>query len=57
MAPIEAPVLRDYVATGAERFFWDRATSFCVTELRRGTSLGGRLADLSGRSVLVATAS
>ena len=56
MARIEAPSLLDYVANiPAARFLHDRSASHCFTELTRGTSLGGRLADLAGRSVLVAT--
>ena len=58
MARVEAPSLRDYVASApAARYFWDRAVRACFTDLDRGTSLGGRLADLAGRSVLLATAS
>ena len=41
----------------APRFFWDRAASIRFTDLDRGTSFGGRLAELAGRSVLLATAS
>ena len=58
MARVEAPSLRDAVAnTSASRFFWDRTASACFTDLRHGTSLGGRLAELSDRSVLLATES
>ena len=58
MAGVEAPSLRTYVANApAARFIWDRAASVRFTDLARGTSLGGRLADLAGRSVLVTTAS
>ena len=64
MAGVEAPSLRAYVANApAERFIWDRAASVRFTDLARGTSLsrqtslGSRLADLAGRSVLVTTAS
>jgi acyl-coenzyme A synthetase/AMP-(fatty) acid ligase len=64
MAGAEAPALRDAIANAtAPRFFWDRAASVrytdfdCGTSLNRGTSLGGRRAELAGRSVLVATAS
>ncbi len=57
MARVEAPSLRDRVANApAPRFFRDRARSVRLTDLGRGTSLAGRLADLCGRSVLVATA-
>jgi acyl-CoA synthetase (AMP-forming)/AMP-acid ligase II len=58
MARVEAPSLRDYLAVAPERrFFWDRDRSVRFTDLDCATSLGGRLADLAGRSVLVATAS
>ena len=53
-----APSLRDRIAdAGPERFFWDRAARLCVDHLARGTSFGGRLAELAGRSVVVATSS
>ena len=58
MARIEAPSLRDYIAnTPTEKTFSDPIYSVSVTDLNRGTSLGGSVADLAGRSVLVATAS
>src|SRR5580700_561957 len=51
-----APSLRGRIAdAGPERFFWDRAARLCVNHLARGTSFGGRLAELAGRSVVVAT--
>jgi acyl-CoA synthetase (AMP-forming)/AMP-acid ligase II len=51
-----APSLRGRIAGAApERFFWDRAARLCVNHLARGTSFGGRLAELAGRSVVVAT--
>src|ERR1700719_2545497 len=53
-----APSLRGRIADAApERFFWDRAVRLCVNHLARGTSFGGRLAELAGRSVVVATSS
>ncbi len=58
MARVEAPSLRDSVANApAAQFFLDRSASVCFTDLDRGTSLGGRLSELAGRSVLLATAS
>jgi acyl-CoA synthetase (AMP-forming)/AMP-acid ligase II len=58
MARTEAPSLRDYVAAGpAPRFFWDRAVAVCRDDLVRGTSLGGRLRELAGRSVMLVTSS
>jgi len=57
MARIEAPSLRDYIAnTSAQKAFWDPAFSVTVADLNRGTSLGGLATDLTGHSVLVATA-
>jgi acyl-CoA synthetase (AMP-forming)/AMP-acid ligase II len=53
-----APSLRGRIAdAGPERFFSDRAARLCVNHLARGTSFGGRLAELAGRSVVVATSS
>jgi acyl-coenzyme A synthetase/AMP-(fatty) acid ligase len=58
MARAEAHSLRDRIAQCAsERFFWDRTAHVCVNRLVQGTSLGGRLAELAGRSVLLVTAS
>src|ERR1700685_2967019 len=58
MARTETPSLRDFIAPhSTERFFWDRAEGVCVNRLVDGTSLGGRLAELAGRSVLIAAAS
>jgi len=53
-----APSLKGRIADAEpERFFWDRAARLCVNHLARGTSLAGRLAELAGRSVVVATSS
>jgi acyl-CoA synthetase (AMP-forming)/AMP-acid ligase II len=58
MARAEAQPLRHYVGRGpADRSFFDRAAELRVADLARGTSLGGGLADLAGRSVLIATSS
>jgi acyl-CoA synthetase (AMP-forming)/AMP-acid ligase II len=58
MAHVEAPSLRDSVANvPAARFFWDRTASACFTVLDHGTSLGGRLVELAGRSVLLTSGS
>jgi acyl-CoA synthetase (AMP-forming)/AMP-acid ligase II len=58
MARAETPSLWDYVANApAARFFSDRAAAACYTDVAHGTSLGSRLAELAGRSVLLATAS
>jgi acyl-coenzyme A synthetase/AMP-(fatty) acid ligase len=58
MAHTEAQSLRQRLGSGSsEPWFWDRAASAPVTDLRRGTSLGGRFGDLADRSVLIATAS
>src|SRR5271168_3716184 len=58
MARTEAPSLRQHIeGPASERFFWDRDARACFTYLAGGTSLGGRLPDLAGRSVLLATSS
>src|SRR5580700_1897159 len=58
MVRSNAPSLKGRIADAPpERFFWDRAARLCVNHLARGTSLGGRLAELAGRSVVVATSS
>ena len=55
MAHTEAQSLRQYIGS-QERFFFDRHACARITDLAGGTSLGGRLEDLAGKSVLVATA-
>src|SRR5580658_6494242 len=58
MVRANAPSLKGLIAdAGPERFFWDRAARLCVNHLARGTSFGGRLAELAGRSVVVAASS
>ncbi len=58
MVHAEAPTLRCSVADApAGQFLFDRAARVRVGDLVRGTSLCGRLAELAGRSVLIATAS
>jgi acyl-coenzyme A synthetase/AMP-(fatty) acid ligase len=58
MARTEARSLRQILAHGSsERFLWDRAASVRMADLAGGTSLGGRLKELAGKSVLIATAS
>jgi acyl-coenzyme A synthetase/AMP-(fatty) acid ligase len=39
----------------AERFLWGATASVCFSHLLNGTTLGGRTAELAGRSVLVVT--
>jgi len=56
MARIEPPSLRQCLGP-AERFLYDRHARACLCELQAGTVLGGRLAELADKSVLVATAS
>jgi acyl-coenzyme A synthetase/AMP-(fatty) acid ligase len=56
MACIKAPTLRQSIGA-AERFFFDRNARTRFTDLAGGTSLGGRLGELAGKSVLVATGS
>lgn len=56
MARGEAQSLQQIVADAStERFLWDRTAAASVTALVGGTSLGGRLAELTGRSVVIAT--
>ena len=58
MGGVEALSLRAAAAkTGAPGFIWDRAAAARFTDLSRATSLGARLPQLSGRTVLLATAS
>jgi acyl-coenzyme A synthetase/AMP-(fatty) acid ligase len=40
---------------GRERFLWGATASVCLGHLVNGTSLGGRTAELAGRSVLIVT--
>ncbi len=55
MPPV-APTLRDCLTNApADRFFRDRAAHVCVNHLEHGTALGGRLKELAGRSVVIAT--
>lgn len=57
-ARTEAPALLAGIKAAPENcFFFDRAASVAFAELLRRTSLGGRVAELVGRSVLVVTAS
>jgi acyl-CoA synthetase (AMP-forming)/AMP-acid ligase II len=58
MARAEALPLRQRIGQGfAEQAFWDRAACARIADLRAGTALGGRLAELADKSVVVATAS
>jgi acyl-CoA synthetase (AMP-forming)/AMP-acid ligase II len=51
-----AQTLRDCIApAAAARFFWDRSAHASINHLVHGTALGNRLADVAGRSVLLAT--
>ncbi|HEX3937120.1 MAG TPA: fatty acid--CoA ligase family protein [Xanthobacteraceae bacterium] len=56
MARTEAPALRQCIGP-AERFLFDRHTRARLLDLTDGTSLAGRLAELAGKSLLVATSS
>ena len=56
LARIETPALRQRLADTA-RFLFDRSACACYTQLAHATCLGGQLADLAGKSVLVATGS
>ena len=57
MAGVETPWLRGSIANAQPRYLWDRAASARLTDLDHQTSLSGRLVDLAGRSVLLATES
>jgi acyl-coenzyme A synthetase/AMP-(fatty) acid ligase len=58
MAHAEAQSLRQRIGVHpSERFFWDRTAQARITDVIGGTSFGGRLAELAGKSVLVATGS
>ncbi len=55
MARAETQSLRQRIGDHAsERFFWDRTARARITGLIGGTSFGGRLDELAGKSVLVA---
>jgi acyl-coenzyme A synthetase/AMP-(fatty) acid ligase len=54
MARTEPRSLRQYIGP-AERFLFDRDASARIPDLVCGTVLGGRIGELAGRSVLVAT--
>ncbi len=57
VTPRDAGSLRDWLNHAAsDRHLHGLDTSVALADLARGTSLGGRLAELSGRSVLIATA-
>jgi acyl-coenzyme A synthetase/AMP-(fatty) acid ligase len=56
MALAELRSLRSSISEeGPDRFIWNRVARARVNDLARGTSLGGRFAELTGRSVLIAT--
>jgi acyl-coenzyme A synthetase/AMP-(fatty) acid ligase len=58
MARAETPALRQRLSdTAPERFLFDRSARACYTQLAHGTCFGGQLADLAGKSVLLATGS
>jgi acyl-coenzyme A synthetase/AMP-(fatty) acid ligase len=60
MAPAELESLRDFLAANASASrpsFFGVGESACYLDLLRGTSFGGRLDELRGRSALVATSS
>ena len=49
-----AKSLRDWLRDGAGRFLWDAQAHVALRDLRSGTGFGGRLPELSGRSVFLA---
>src|SRR6266480_2844668 len=40
---------------GPQRFLWGATARVCLDHVPNGTSLGGRVGELAGRSVLIAT--
>src|SRR5258705_1493397 len=59
MPPDRVTSLRDKLGNAADwagRFLWGATASVALSDLVRGTSLGGRLGELCGPSVLIATA-
>ena len=58
MARLETQPLHQYIENAqADRYLFDRSARTRLGDLAGGTSLGRHLADLNGRSVLIATAS
>jgi acyl-coenzyme A synthetase/AMP-(fatty) acid ligase len=58
MARADTPVLRQRLSDNSpQRFLFNRAARTCYTDLCRGTCLGGRVAELAGKSVLLAAGS
>jgi acyl-CoA synthetase (AMP-forming)/AMP-acid ligase II len=58
MVRADTPSLKARIANASpERSFWGRSAHASVNQLAHGTSLGGRLAELAGRSVLLAASS
>src|SRR5437879_1401103 len=58
MPPSRLKSIRGHLGNASDcsgRFLWGAAASVSLGDLVRGTSLGGRLRELSGRSVLLAT--
>jgi acyl-coenzyme A synthetase/AMP-(fatty) acid ligase len=56
--PNRTASIRDRLGDAREcsaRFLWGATANVCLSDFRKGTTLGGRLAELAGRSVLVAT--
>src|SRR5262245_48093519 len=46
--------MRDRLYDGADRFLWGVQAHIALSDLRSGSGFGGRLPELSGRSVLLA---
>ena len=58
MPVTRATSVRDRLASAeapAPRYLWGAAATVCLDDFATGTSFGGRLAELCGRSVLIAT--
>jgi acyl-coenzyme A synthetase/AMP-(fatty) acid ligase len=54
MPATHAKSMRDCLRDGADRFMWGAKARVTLSDLRSGTGFGGRLPELSGRSVLLA---
>src|ERR1700730_8914757 len=58
MPPKRITSIRSWLGNASDcsgRFLWSATASVCLGDLLRGTSFGGRLPELSGRSVLLIT--
>lgn len=52
---MQVKTLRDVLQDGVGRFMWGEKASVCLRDLQSGSGFAGRLSELAGRSVLLAT--